>query len=473
MKKTTIVLLNPPTGLYVRDDRCQSSVASFMIAIPRPPHELLIMATVAERSGAVVHIRDYPIERKTNSDLARDVVALTPDITVINATIPTLSDDIACAVQIKTIRPDTLIILRCGMIEPIAAEVMQAHTALDIVCYNESDFLLQDILHKERAAIPGIVYRDAAGQTVKTERRPYGEPLDALPIVNRNLIHNERYVRPDTNKPLGMIEVSRGCPFSCIFCLTQANYGAKHRRRSVPSVITEIETCIRDHGIYDFHFKSDLFSFDKKWVEELCEAIITRGLPIRWFANSRVDTVDDTLCMLMKKAGCFALSFGVESGSQMILDKIDKRTTIAMIHNAFALCKKNGIRTYAYFMIGFPWDTEATVQETIQCACTIDPDYVDFFFPYVFYGSRLYDIVCSLGLYAAPSYAEMQKDSYVALQYRVPDLPAKRLEALRKQALRRFYLRPNIIWRTLRNCPGIVPKVNLCMRAVHAVTKMV
>jgi radical SAM superfamily enzyme YgiQ (UPF0313 family) len=471
--KKKVLLINPPTGVFIRDDRCQSSVENLLVEIPRPPHELLTIATILQSDGHMVSIRDYSMEGKTFSHYENDLRQFTPDVLIINATIPSLFSDIKSARIAKQEFSQIKVILRCGISEQIAEEVLAAENDIDIILYGESDFAVLELLATDDlASVRGLYYRDA-GRIVKTLPRPLLKSLDDLPIVNRDLIDNTIYVRPDNGRTLGMIEVSRGCPYSCIFCLAPSTYGHVNRRRSVASVVKEIEICITKYGIYDFHFKSDLFTCDHDWVQHLCAAIISKNLRIQWFANSRVDSVNESLLGHMKKSGCFALSYGVESGSQTILDHMKKKIAVADIIKAFATAKKIGLQSYAYFIIGFPWDTEATVSETIELCKKIDPDYVDFFFPYVFYGTELYATCKAMGLITELSYAQLQKQSYVAVQFPTLSLTQERLLQLRKKAMREFYLRPRFIFKVLRRCKSPGELLTIMRFGLSAIMKLV
>ncbi|MFC1666356.1 B12-binding domain-containing radical SAM protein [Candidatus Omnitrophota bacterium] len=468
-----VLMVNPPTGLFIRDDRCQSDVGNFLISVTRPPHELLTMAAVLEGHGYEVIIRDYPIEKKSVWDYELDLKEILPDILVINGTIPTLKDDIACAQIAKKIKKDLIVILRCGMIENIAGKVMENESSIDAVFYGETDFTLYEFLeYEDKNRVRGVFYR-YKGSISKTDKRPFLKDLDAIPIVNRGLIKNELYKRPDNGRPLGLIEVSRGCPYQCIFCLTSFAYGKDHRRRSVEKIIEEIELCNHEHNIFDFHFKSDLFSLDRKWVIDLCRGIIDKNLKIRWFANSRVDTLDDHMLNMMKESGCFALSLGVESSSQYILDKIKKDITVSDIEEAFSLCRKNGIQTYAYFIIGFPWDTEDTIGETISFSRKIAPDYLDFFLPSAFEGTELFQIIKENGLIDNYSASGVSRDSYTGSQCPTLSLTRERLIELRKKALRGFYVRPGYVLERLKLAGSFRERMCILRYGISSLSKII
>jgi len=448
--KKSILLINPPTGLYVRDDRCQSNVEDFLVSISRPPHEILIMATVLKQDGHDVQVRDYPIEHQTMDEFRHDIESLQPDVLVINTTLLTIDSDLECARIAKNIQPGISVAMRGGLNAGVGEHILKTHKEIDVIIWGESDVTLAEYLKRDdHRSVNGIVFRDDAQSVITTKPRSFLENLDSLPIVDRSLINNAAYYRPDTRSPLGLIEVSRGCPYSCVFCLVSNAFGKKQRCRSVSNIIKEINECVSSHQIYDFHFKSDIFSFDREWTVALCNAIIDNTVPIRWFANSRVDCLDEELLALMKRSGCFALSLGVESGSQKILDNIKKGITVEQIKETFAACREHGVETYSYFIIGFPWDTEETIGETIALSRIIDPTYVDFFFPCIFPGTELYSIMREHNLISAGSDALGYHQSYVTEPYPTMTLQPQQLIALRKKALRTFYLRPHYIAKTL------------------------
>ncbi len=141
------------------------------------------------------------------------------------------------------------------------------------------------------------------------------QDLDLGPYPARHLARNELYFRPDTGAPQTTVVTSRGCPSKCIFCLAPKISGSRVRRRSPENILGELRECVERHGIRDFLFRSDLFHHGSKWVLDLCQLIVDARLDIRWSCNSRVDTLDEARLEAMKRAGCWLIAFGVESGS--------------------------------------------------------------------------------------------------------------------------------------------------------------
>jgi radical SAM superfamily enzyme YgiQ (UPF0313 family) len=187
---------------------------------------------------------------------------------------------------------------------------------------------------------------------------------------------------------------------------------------------------------------------DKKWVIKFCELVVREGLKIRWGTNSRVDTIDEERLGWMKKAGCWIIGFGVESGNQEMLDKMKKGITIEQTEEAVKLCKKHKIKTYLLFVLGLPWETRETAIDTIEFAKKLDGDFVDFNIAYPLPGTEYYEIakdsdLCDLSSLSGFDYANPLARSFY--------LSTEELIELRKKALKSFYFRPQYIMRTLLN----------------------
>ena len=293
--------------------------------------------------------------------------------------------------------------------------------------------------------ILGICYRENF-QGVKNELRPFIENLDILPFPARHLVDNSIYTRPDNGKVQAVIKVSRGCPYHCFFCLATPVSGAKVRVRSADNIVSEIKECVEKYKIKNFLFWSDIFNFNREWTLELCNKIIESGLKITWSANTRANTMDEEMARLMYKAGCRLVSIGVESGSQEILNKIGKKITLSEIRETVRILKKNRIKIYNYFVIGLPWETERTVEETIKFAIELDSNFVSFYTATPLPGTRFFEYAMTNHLIDDGMDFE---GAYYNPVVRSHELSKDRIFELHKLAVKRFYLRPAYIIKTL------------------------
>jgi radical SAM superfamily enzyme YgiQ (UPF0313 family) len=432
-----------------REDRCQVPTKDVAIAPPLPPTDLMYMAAMAEAAGAECRIIDYSLAGGTHEDLGRDLREFRPDYIFMSTTTPTLENDLAACRAAREALPGVVIAAKAAHFLRFGIKVLAAHPELDIAIRGEAEFAVGELVSgRPRAEVPGITWRSPEGPA-NTPDRQYEDDLDAIPFPARHLVDNSLYVRPDTGRPQAVVKVSRGCPFNCFFCLATPVSGRRVRRRSPANIIEEVRLCIERYGIRDFLFWSDIFNLDRAWVVALCEAIQASGLRFGWATNTRADTVDPAMARLMKKSGCHLVSIGIESGSQEVLDRMGKKTDIAMIREAVGTIHKAGLRTFAYYVIGLPWDTRATVEETVRFAIELDTDYANFFTATAFPGTRFFEYAMDEGLFDEVTTREdLFMDAYYQPTVRGHHLTKDEITALHEEAVRRFFFRPRYILKT-------------------------
>ena len=425
-----------------REDRCQQPTENLLVIPPLPPVDLMYLAAIAEESGCEAKIADYSL----GGDFEKDLTEFKPDFIVANIATPTFKTDMEILKRAKEILPQVKIIVKGAIFLTYNTNAIYEHQYLDYVIIGEAELSLKDILENiPDNEIPGICYKHNM-QGVKNKSRKFIQNLDVLPFPARHLVDNNLYRRPDNGKVQAVIKVSRGCPFHCFFCLATPVSGIQVRMRSVDNIILEIKECIEKYKIKNFLFWSDIFDIDRNWTIDLCKRIIDEKLNITWSANTRADTISQEMADLMYKSGCRLMSIGAESGSQMILDKIGKRLKLDDIRRAVSILKKAKIKIYNYFVIGLPWETEETVEETIKFAIELDSDFISFYTATPLPGSRFYDYAIKEKLFdTKASYSE----AYYYPVIRTHQLSKEKVFELHKQAVKRFYLRPRFIIRTL------------------------
>jgi len=441
--KKRILFMYPPSPVLNREDRCQQPTKELLVIPPLPPTDLMYMAAVAEQCGFEAKIKDYSQENGYIDDLKK----FKPDYVVVNAATPTLEHDLESLKTAKEILPDVVTIAKGAAFIISADEIMKAHKALDIVLYGEVEETLKELLKKEKgmSEISGLYFRQGEN-VVFTGQRQFIENLDDIPFPARHLVDNSLYRRPDNNKVQAVIKVSRGCPYHCFFCLATPVSGAKVRKRSAENIIAEIRECVEKYNITNFVFWSDIFNIDREWTIELCNKIIESGLKITWSANTRADTADFEMAEIMYKSGCRLVSIGVESGSQYMLDKIGKKISLSDIRKTVALFKKAKIRIYNYFVIGLPWETEETAEETIKFAIELDSDFISFYTATPLPGSRFFEYAKDNKLFDGDTSFEK---AYYFPAVNSHTLNRQRIFELHKSAIKRFYLRPLYILKML------------------------
>ncbi|MBI3735866.1 radical SAM protein, partial [Candidatus Sumerlaeota bacterium] len=389
----------PPTGKFIREDRCQTPIKHLKTIALRPPVDLLYAAGSFEAAGANCVVRDYPGEELGWSDLEKELRSFQPDMLVMSITTPSLHDDMKAAELAKQVDSKIITIAKGAHFNTLDVKSLEKYPALDVVLRGEYEETCRELAEgKPLSEIQGLTYRAGGDRIVKNPDRPFVDNLDAIPFPARHLAKNDLYRRPDTGELQTTILTNRGCPFHCIYCLANQVSGTKNRYRSVENVMGEIRECVEKHGIRNFLFRSDLFTQNKKWVINLCKAIIDSGLNIEWASNSRVDTVNPEVLGWMKKAGCWIIAFGVESGNQETLDKIDKSAKAEDAFKAVQMVREAGIKSSVYLLIGLPWDTRETIAEQMEFARKLNPDVLEYFYTYPFPGTPLYDVCVKEGL---------------------------------------------------------------------------
>ncbi|HTB76479.1 MAG TPA: radical SAM protein, partial [Polyangiaceae bacterium] len=256
------------------------------------------------------------------------------------------------AQEIKKLYPSASVVVGGPHATPLAREMLTHHREIDGVCIGESELTFLDLLDRLQrgegmAGIPGMAYR--AGDRVElAPERPALEELDGL-------------ASPHDYFDTHIVMTSRGCPWRCTFCGAEASWGRGYRAQSVPYVLDALEKAVARAPVKMIQIKDDTFTTNRKRVVTLCKGIRERGLRFLWSCDTRVDVLGDELLREMRLAGCERLSLGVESGSQKILDAIDKKITPDEIIESSALAKKYGIKVRYYMMVGNRGETRETI----------------------------------------------------------------------------------------------------------------
>lgn len=444
-----VLLIVPPTGLYIREDRCQTPIEEMKTIALRPPIDLMYSAASVEAAGCLCKLVDYPAEQRGWEEFEKDFKAFNPDVLMLSITTPSLHKDVEAARLAKVLKPNVLTVAKGAHFHILDVESLEKYPQLDCVIRGEYEITAAEIgKGVPLDQILGLTWRDETGQIRRNGDRPFIDNLDTIPFPARHLTNNRLYVRPDTMEAQTTIVTNRGCPHSCIYCLAPIVSGKKNRYRSTDNVIAEIEECVYKFGIRNFLFRSDLFTQNKKWVIELCQKIIDKNLDISWASNSRVDCINREMLDWMKKAGCWIIAFGVESGNPDILEKIKKKATVDQAREAVRLCREAGVKSSIYLLMGLPWDTPQTIDDNVKLAQEIRPDFVEVFYSYPFPGTELHKIALQEGLIQP---GEVPLEAYANPAMGGLYMSQAELADYRRRSLRRIYLQPSYIIKTLSN----------------------
>jgi len=368
-----------------------------------PPLGVLYLAAMLEREGAEVEVVDGDQEPTFEDNLDEHLLAFKPDLIGISAMGSTFLSGIRIGEKIKKLLPGSILVF--GGYHPTfnAARILRKYPFIDLVIRGEGEYTILDIArNKGMGTIAGISYRENGG-IIENPERPLIDNLDELPFPARHLIKKYKYDYASTFKwsdprryrlanfqRYAPVVTSRGCPFSCLYCSNTSFSKRRFRPRSPVNVVSEMEGLIKD-GHDRFYFVDDNFTASPKRVMEICDRILSLGVKVKWFCLGRVDTASDELYALMAKAGCSLIMFGMESGSQRILDYYNKRITVDHIRKAIRYAKKSNIDVMTSLIIGAPIETLADIEDTLNVLKSEDIDFIEVSKLAVFPGTPLWE----------------------------------------------------------------------------------
>lgn len=242
------------------------------------------------------------------------------------------------------------------------------------------------------STVDGIAYMEQDGTTVFTKEREKLKDVDALPLPARDLIDLGVYQRAWRERHgYSALNVStmRGCPYTCKWC-SRAVYGLSYRRRSPACVVDELELVHRTYAPDRIWFVDDVFTISHKWLLGFVEELDRRGLKVAYECITRADRMNEEAIALLKRSGCLQVWIGAESGSQRILDAMDRRVDVAQVREMLRESKRAGIGTGTFIMLGYPGETEADIMETVHHLKVSDPDQFTITVAYPIAGTELH-----------------------------------------------------------------------------------
>lgn len=299
------------------------------------------------------------------------------------------------------------------------------------------------------STIKGLGWRQN-GQIKMNPDRPFVPDLNELPLPMHELLPLNDYRLPLIKGPYAFVVPSRGCPAGCKYCIKHVSYNYSVRVRTAENVMEELWH-LKKQGINNVMFYADLFTVNREHVIDICKAMIKANINMKWMCNSRVDYVDEEMLSMMGKAGCHMISWGIESGSEVVLKRARKGANPAKAKQALTWARKAGIKNFGYFIIGLPGETEETIQETITFSKTLPLNVAIFHIAAPYPGTPFfYEVVENGWFRPGTNWEEVDMDKSTVLDYSEIGLTAERLNYWQKRATREWALRPEPIWTILR-----------------------
>lgn len=451
-----VLLINPP---YSATERYGKDLGK--LGPTSEPLGLAYVAASLECAGYHVKIIDAPALRLQTTDLIFIATEEHYDIIGVTMLTPMYGRSIEIIKALKTSIPRQRIVVGGPHPTILPHDTLKENPEIDFAIVGEGEHTMVELLNAIGCGISldnvkGVVFRQ--GEEIHfSGHRPYIKNLDEIPLPARHLLPMDSYkitASRSMNAHSYSIIIARGCPFRCAFC--SHTFGRTFRHYSVERILEEIEFLKEAYHATELNFEADTLTLNKNFLKDLCQGIIDAGYnkQIRWTCESRVDTVDKDLLTIMREAGCWQISYGVESGSQRLLDLINKDITLEQIEHAFKITKQVGISIRAFFMLGLPTETKKESYQTIAFAKKLDADWSQFTITVPYPGTHLFELAKSDGALLSMDWNNYKtwggwtngQVAYVP-SGRTPD----ELKRTQRKALRTFYLRPRIIYRFLKN----------------------
>lgn len=482
-----VLLVNPPTpdgGIWIRSQH----------RVGRRSRENMIWPQVSLAQLAAILKPDYTVEiidanalRMGWPEFEKLLEEKRPKYYLTQVTAPTLRNDmygvfLAKAVGAKTMAFGT-------HVTPMTLETLRPFPALDFVLRGEPEMTIRELLDTVEqktpsnpkvakmlaetskpqmrrvgaetladnfpvqeatnpyAAILGLAWRNGPEIVINPDR-PFIPNLDDLPIPAHEMLPLDKQRMPMMKGPFTFIVTSRGCPAGCKYCIKHVSYQNSVRVRTAENMVEEIEYLVK-LGITNIHMYADLFTVNRDHVVSFCKLLIERGIKINWTCNSRVDYVDEEMLMLMGKAGCWFISWGIESANEIILKRARKGYKKEQAFKALKWSKAAGINNWGYFIIGLPGETEESILETIEYSKQLPLDIALFHIAAPYPGTPFfYDVVENNWFRPGTKWEEVDMDKSTVLDYE--NLSAEQLEYWQKRATREWSLRPGPMWTFLK-----------------------
>ncbi len=436
--KAHITLINPP----------QTSGAPNSGFIPLG---LGYLAAVLEKEAYTVNVIDCQVQQHSTKDFETELAKLQPNVIGVTSTTLTYKSAVDIVQTARKACPDSVILMGGPHVTVLDKHVLNERSEVDIIVRGEGEITLLELAEKVTESnmknldeVLGITFRKN-GQIIQTPDRPFIQNIDELPYpafkhfdVSKYRIFGKTYLPVIT---------SRGCPFQCTFCLASKMCGRGFRARSPKNVVDELEFLKNNYGAEAFSFYDDTFTFDRKRARNICKEIKTRKLDLQWDCRTRVDRISMEDLIVLRDANCQLIHFGVESGSQKMLDLMKKGTTVEQNAKAIKWAKDAGISVAISVVVGYPGETPELLQETLNFIYKTRPDYVYMCVAIPYPGTEMYDYLNELGWEMSPRWERYDEQTVV---FKNPLLSPEQIMLMERQFFNKFFSVPYLLRKSMK-----------------------
>ncbi len=412
-----------------------------------PPLNLMYLGGALENESFSVKIIDDDLEKLGPEKVSKIASKINPNVVGLTATTSTIKNALKYSNLLKKVLPDSLMIIGGPHPTFMPIETLKNCKSLDAVVIGEGEDTIVEIAGKYNGTlenIKGIAFHDHENGNIKINSpRPLIKDLDLIPYPARHLVPFSTY--GTTQKQSSDMITSRGCVYSCGYCSSSLIMGKKFRSRSPENVVNEIEQLIENYKIKDIAFMDDTFMINKNRANLIADEIRSRNLDIGFVASSRVDMVDKVLIEKLKSAGLNTLYYGVESGSQRVLDLMKKGITLKQAEDAVKVAKDVDVDILTSFILGFPGETPDEIDKTIDFSIKLNADYSQFSILTPFPGTPIYHELKEKNLIDTENWNHYTVLKSV-IKYEKLGLTKSMVEQKLAKAYLKFYTRPKYLF---------------------------
>ena len=423
---------------------------------------LYVAGTLREGTTFDVDVLDSLADGLDSSDIRRIIKEKKPDVVGFSVLTFNLLDCLDVAKIIREVSPSTKICFG-GFHPTIYPQETLDFPEVDYIVFGEGETTFKELvkvidsggdLSSKLPSVDGVGWKNAFGMTTINKGRKAAAKLDEITMPAHDLIDLDKYTVVLANdSKVASMQTSRGCPSKCTFCDIRLT---RFRFRSAEDVLKEIEY-LKSRGIYEFFLVDDQFTSNKERVLSLCKLLIDNNVGIKFKISSRIDRVDSEMLHALEKAGCYRIHYGIESGSQRLLDYMEKEITLEQIRETVKNTKEAGIEIFAYMMIGIPTETKADIKKSVNLIRELKPNHVNYSICTPFPKTALYERALAEEEKPDDYWLEFAKNPNPNFKIRTlnDNFSESDLRMLQDKALRSFYTSPTIIYREIVNTTSI------------------
>ena len=455
-EKADVLLINPQVDYEALFGHVSGSIQRY------EPLNLTYLAAYLEAQGIPVRICDGQVERLTKEHMFDVLKRFQPRVVGISCSTPLVSASLQIAVWTKECSPGIKVIFGGAHPTSFPRELLES-SSIDAVATGEAEITLHEYVEAVKTSgkfhhIKGIVFKEN-GQIISNPARQLLHELDRLPFPALHLLPVDEYAPAldlYSRSPSFSMITSRGCPYRCIFCAGRLISGHQYRARSAENVLEEITLLVERYKARNIFFMDDHFLFHRTRTEQICDLMIREGLHkrITWLCAARTDKVEEDILKKMRRAGCRMICYGIETGSQRLMDLLKKKINLDTVAEAVRMTRRAGIKTRGTFILGIPTETREESLQTIEFAKGIGIDYAKFNLITPYPGTELYNFCREQGLDFSKDWAKLIPAIGFSDQEPIfiPEgRTAEELKEVQRRATRKFYLRPRQILNLVRN----------------------